>query len=325
MESDELICFSSDYPHWDFDSPRRVAAAPARPGLKRKILHDNAAALYARLPAHAGAPGRDHDVCAAGRPRARADDPRARAGDTHVVLIRTRAGALHGLSTAASTRAGRCRAGGSAGRDSGDRPGNTARTPARDREVPLARVRVRRCNRLRAVRPAQARAPRARPRRGRARAGRNLTCTRSRSRRGTLTFRAVSRPTLTPAGATAVEGSDGLLLQVDGQIVPNYDATLVPFSEGDVVTGKVVRIDKDEVLVDIGYKSEGVIPANELSIRKSANPEDEVELGEEVDALVLTKEDQDGRLIMSKKRARFEKAWRRIEAAAESGEPSTAA
>jgi small subunit ribosomal protein S1 len=118
-----------------------------------------------------------------------------------------------------------------------------------------------------------------------------------------------------------VEGSDGLLLEVDGQIVPNYDATLVPFNEGDVVSGKVVRIDKDEVLVDIGYKSEGVILSNELSIRKSANPADEVELGEEVDALVLTKEDQDGRLILSKKRARFEKAWRRIEAAAESGEP----
>src|ERR1700755_2466150 len=127
--------------------------------------------------------------------------------------------------------------------------------------------------------------------------------------------------TLTPAGAQAVEGSDGLLLQIDGQIIPNYDATLVPFSEGDVVTGKVVRIDKDEVLVDIGYKSEGVILSNELSIRKSANPFEEVELGEEVDALVLTKEDQDGRLILSKKRARFEKAWRRIEAAAESGEP----
>ncbi len=121
--------------------------------------------------------------------------------------------------------------------------------------------------------------------------------------------------------ATIVEGSDGLLLEIDGQIVPNYDATLTPFEEGDVVTGHVVRIDKDEVLVDIGYKSEGVIPSNELSIRKSVDPKDEVELGEEVDALVLTKEDQDGRLILSKKRARFEKAWRRIEAAAESGEP----
>ncbi|MGZ4307574.1 MAG: 30S ribosomal protein S1, partial [Solirubrobacteraceae bacterium] len=57
------------------------------------------------------------------------------------------------------------------------------------------------------------------------------------------------------------------------------------------------------------------------SIRKSVDPSDEVSLGEEVDALVLTKEDQDGRLILSKKRARFEKAWRKIEGAAESGEP----
>ncbi len=118
-----------------------------------------------------------------------------------------------------------------------------------------------------------------------------------------------------------VEGSDGLLLEIDGQIVPNYDATFTLFEEGEVVTGIVVRIDNDEVLVDIGYKSEGVIPSNELSIRKAVDPHDEVEMGEEVDALVLTKEDQDGRLIMSKKRARFEKAWRRIEAAAESGEP----
>jgi small subunit ribosomal protein S1 len=118
-----------------------------------------------------------------------------------------------------------------------------------------------------------------------------------------------------------VEGSGGLLLEIDGQIVPNYDATIVPFEEGDVVSGKVVQIDQDEVLVDIGYKSEGVIPMNELSIRKSVDPHDEVEMGEEVDALVLTKEDQDGRLLLSKKRARFEKAWRKIEAAAESGEP----
>jgi small subunit ribosomal protein S1 len=121
--------------------------------------------------------------------------------------------------------------------------------------------------------------------------------------------------------AKVVDGSDGLLLEVDGQVVPNYDATLRPFDEGEVVTGHVVRIDNDEVLVDIGYKSEGVIPANELSIRKSVDPHEEVQLGEEVDALVLTKEDQDGRLIMSKKRARFEKAWRKIERAAESGEP----
>jgi small subunit ribosomal protein S1 len=130
----------------------------------------------------------------------------------------------------------------------------------------------------------------------------------------------VDTPPPAPAEAPTVNGFDALI-EVDGQLVPNYDATIKPFSEGDVVTGKVVRIDKDEVLVDIGYKSEGVIPLNELSIRRSVDPSDEVQLGEEVDALVLTKEDQDGRLILSKKRARFERAWRRIEAAAESGEP----
>jgi small subunit ribosomal protein S1 len=128
-------------------------------------------------------------------------------------------------------------------------------------------------------------------------------------------------PETEQANVKVVEGSGGLLLEIDGKVVPNYDATIHPFAEGDVVTGHVVRIDNDEVLVDIGYKSEGVIPANELSIRKSVDPGEEVTLGEEVDALVLTKEDQDGRLILSKKRARFERAWRRIEAAAESGEP----
>jgi small subunit ribosomal protein S1 len=127
---------------------------------------------------------------------------------------------------------------------------------------------------------------------------------------------------MTPApSATPVEGSNGLLLEIDGKIVPNYAATMVSFDEGDVVNGKVVRIDKDEVLVDIGYKAEGVIPSNELSIRKSVDPAEEVEIGEEIDALVLTKEDAEGRLILSKKRARFEKAWRRIEVAADSGEP----
>ena len=130
-------------------------------------------------------------------------------------------------------------------------------------------------------------------------------------------------PVATEAPAAAENGaaSQDLLIEVDGKLVPNYDATIHPFEEGDVVNGKVVRIDQDEVLVDIGYKSEGVIPSNELSIRKTVKPEEEVELGEEVDALVLTKEDQEGRLILSKKRARFEKAWRRIEAAAESGTP----
>src|SRR5437667_5113040 len=107
----------------------------------------------------------------------------------------------------------------------------------------------------------------------------------------------------------------------DGELVPDCDSTVPEVNEGQVVHGTVVRVDKDEVLVDIGYKSEGVIPVSELSIRRSVNPADEVSLGDEVDALVLTKEDAEGRLILSKKRARFELAWKNIEGAAESGEP----
>src|SRR5437588_2876924 len=107
----------------------------------------------------------------------------------------------------------------------------------------------------------------------------------------------------------------------DGELIPDYESTFPTINEGEVVHGKVVRVDKDEVLVDIGYKSEGVIPVSELSIRRSINPADEVNVGDEIDALVLTKEDAEGRLILSKKRARFEIAWKAIEGAAESGDP----
>src|SRR6059036_1053502 len=98
----------------------------------------------------------------------------------------------------------------------------------------------------------------------------------------------------------------------DGELIPDYDSTFPTINDG-----KVVRVDKDEVLVDIGYKSEGVIPVSELSIRRSINPADEVGIGDEIDALVMTKEDAEGRLILSKKRARFELAWKAIEAAHE--------
>src|SRR5437879_457216 len=107
----------------------------------------------------------------------------------------------------------------------------------------------------------------------------------------------------------------------DGELIPDYESTFPTINEGEVVHGTVVRVDKDEVLVDIGYKSEGVIPVSELSIRRSINPADEVSIGDEIDALVLTKEDAEGRLILPKKRARFELAWKNIEQAAESGDP----
>ncbi len=125
----------------------------------------------------------------------------------------------------------------------------------------------------------------------------------------------------TETSAEADTTDDGWIRADDGSLIPDYDATIPVINEGEVVRGTVVRVDKDEVLVDIGYKSEGVIPVSELSIRRSVNPADEVQLGDEIDALVMTKEDAEGRLILSKKRARFEMAWKRIEGAAESGEP----
>jgi small subunit ribosomal protein S1 len=91
------------------------------------------------------------------------------------------------------------------------------------------------------------------------------------------------------------------------------DATLVEFEEGGLVTGTVVKIDSDEVLLDIGFKSEGVIPSKELSIRNDVDPHEVVQLNEVLEALVLQKEDKDGRLILSKKRAQYERAWGTIE------------
>ena len=89
--------------------------------------------------------------------------------------------------------------------------------------------------------------------------------------------------------------------------------TLVDFDDGDIVKGKVVKVDKDEVLLDIGFKSEGVIPSRELSIRNDVDPSEIVSLGDDIEALVMTKEDKEGRLVLSKKRAQYERAWGDIE------------
>ena len=103
------------------------------------------------------------------------------------------------------------------------------------------------------------------------------------------------------------------------QLAEAYARTVVTVEEGTMVTGRVVRIDNDEVLVDIGFKSEGVIPSRELSIRNDAHPGDVVSMDEEVEALVLQKEDKEGRLILSKKRAQYERAWGNVERVKEAG------
>jgi len=99
----------------------------------------------------------------------------------------------------------------------------------------------------------------------------------------------------------------------DEALAAAYSASVVTVEEGTMVVGRVVRIDNDEVLIDIGFKSEGVIPSRELSIRNDADPGDVVAIDEEVEALVLQKEDKEGRLILSKKRAQYERAWGNVE------------
>src|SRR5215207_2607176 len=91
------------------------------------------------------------------------------------------------------------------------------------------------------------------------------------------------------------------------------DATIKYFNDGDIVTGTVVKVDRDEVLLDIGYKTEGVIPSKELSIKHDVDPFEVVSVGDQVEALVQQKEDKEGRLILSKKRAQYERAWGTIE------------
>src|SRR5262250_13390 len=91
------------------------------------------------------------------------------------------------------------------------------------------------------------------------------------------------------------------------------DATIKYFNDGDIVEGTIVKVDRDEVLLDIGYKTEGVIPSRELSIKHDVDPNDVVKTGDHIEALVLQKEDKEGRLILSKKRAQYERAWGTIE------------
>ena len=92
-----------------------------------------------------------------------------------------------------------------------------------------------------------------------------------------------------------------------------YSASMVEVEDGQIVEGTVVKVDRDEVLLDIGYKSEGVIPSRELSIRNDVDPSEIVAMGDRIEALVLQKEDKEGRLVLSKKRAQYERAWGTIE------------
>jgi small subunit ribosomal protein S1 len=120
-----------------------------------------------------------------------------------------------------------------------------------------------------------------------------------------------------PAAAPAAPALPDL---TPDELIAAMETSFRDFKDGDIVEGEVVKIDRDEVLLDIGYKSEGVIPSKELSIRHDVKPGEVVKVGEHMEALVLQKEDKEGRLILSKKRAQYERAWGRIEEVMTSGQ-----
>ena len=93
-----------------------------------------------------------------------------------------------------------------------------------------------------------------------------------------------------------------------------YDNTLTTVKENEVVMGKVMSISKREVLVNIGYKSAGIISANEFSYNK------DLKVGDEVEVLVESKEDRLGQLVLSHRKARAARAWEKVNAAQENDE-----
>ena len=120
-----------------------------------------------------------------------------------------------------------------------------------------------------------------------------------------MTAPATSTSTPTQVAVNDIGSADDFLAAID--------ATIKYFNDGDIVEGTIVKVDRDEVLLDIGYKTEGVIPSRELSIKHDVDPNEVVGVGDSVEALVLQKEDKEGRLILSKKRAQYERAWGTIE------------
>jgi small subunit ribosomal protein S1 len=132
-------------------------------------------------------------------------------------------------------------------------------------------------------------------------------------------------PVQAPPGKVAIVAPD--LSDLPDEIMDDFEAaiaaTVLEFKEGDIVEGTVVNVDQDGAMLDIGYKSEGLIPTEELSMRKNVDPKDVVNVGDRVEALVLNKEDDEGRLILSKKRAQYERAWGRIQQVTDNKETVT--
>jgi ribosomal protein S1 len=106
--------------------------------------------------------------------------------------------------------------------------------------------------------------------------------------------------------------------------IEGYEKSFQSIQRNDYLLGKVVKVENEGVYVDIGWKREGFIPMNQLSHRPISQPGEEVKVGDEIPVIVLKVDDMEGELILSKKRADLETAWRRVVQAYENAEVLTA-
>ena len=110
----------------------------------------------------------------------------------------------------------------------------------------------------------------------------------------------------------------GASLLSDESLEKAYDNSIKAFSEGQIVKGSVVEFNRDEVMIDIGFKSEGYIPSSEFEATEEGLPQ--VQVGDEIDVYIVRREDADGQLVLSKKLADQTRIWDEIAAACDQGQ-----
>jgi small subunit ribosomal protein S1 len=97
------------------------------------------------------------------------------------------------------------------------------------------------------------------------------------------------------------------------ELLGMYEESIQDIQEGQIVTGHILRVDENVVVLDVGFKSEGAVPLDEFK------PTDSLEVGAEVDVFLENLEDADGRVVLSKKKADFFKVWDKIRIAYDNG------
>ncbi len=97
------------------------------------------------------------------------------------------------------------------------------------------------------------------------------------------------------------------------QVMEQYSEMPTP-EPNQIISGKIVQISNDEVLVDIGYKSEGRIPLNELGLKTGQQPADALSVDQEIHVWVLKVDDAEGNIVLSKRRADMQSTWEELEA-----------